>query len=505
MDNRLGESHELHNHLSTSNSTLLNDLERQQEDQCVISHPPSRTSDRSTAFLDGLRGLAALFVFIQHYIGSFDANVHEHGFGEHGNYYLASLPFLRILFSGGSAAVAIFFVLSGYVLSKSPLGLLRNGKRYACGMSLASSIIRRPIRLYIPPLGVTLAFAILMHAPFGILPEVPWPQPKGTIFAELTNWLFESINFFSPFRTHGSNQAWFSYSLVAWTIPIELKGSMLIYVLTAIYAFSGSPLSLSLLFLLITVIVLLHLGVWTMACFIAGLILAYLDVYSLDTTYLARRFTQRAQSLFRHVIFIIGYFLLCQPAHAGHPEYSLDTPGWYHLTVLTPKAYDKDQYYRYWHSWGAALMVYSTLRIQWLQQLLNTRPLRYLGKVSFMLYLVHLPVLAILGDRLGRMLGQVSPGAKESWWNNRLYVPDVGPVGMSSRWLVSVVIMLSICLGIADFGTRVLDTPSVRAGKKIVQKLGLDKGVSGRKEMETEGARLPEHSVYSPVPNFRAP
>lgn len=251
---------------------------------------------------------------------------------------------------------------------------------------------------------------------------------------------------------------------------------------------------------MISAILLLHLGEWTMACFIAGVILSYIDVYSLDTTYLARRFTQRAQSLFRHLLFITGYYLLCQPVHDGSPEYSLNTPGWYYLTLLTPRAYDENQYYRFWHSWGAVLLIYSTLRIQWLQQLLDTRPLRYLGKVSFLLYLVHLSVLTVLGGRLGRIVGNVPMGAKESWLDNKLYIPDIGPVGMSSRFLVALVIVLSVCLGIADLGTRVLDTPSVRAGKIITHRLGLDQRISGRKEVEKEGVRLPEHSVHAPVP-----
>ena len=91
-------------------------------------------------------------------------------------------------------------------------------------------------------------------------------------------------------------------------------------------------------------------------------------------------------------------------------------------------------------------------------------------------------------------------GAKESWLDNKLYIPDIGPVGMSSRFLVALVIVLSVCLGIADLGTRVLDTPSVRAGKIITHRLGLDQRISGRKEVEKEGVRLPEHSVHAPVP-----
>ena len=137
-----------------------------------------------------------------------------------------------------------------------------------------------------------------------------------------------------------------------------------------------------------------------MACFIVGPLLAYLDIHSLDTKYISRRCTERTQSLLKHILFAIGYYLVRQSSHDGHPEYIPDTPGWHFLTVITPKAYDKDQYYRYWHSWGAMLVVYSTLRLQWMQQSLSARPLRYLGKVSFMLYLVHLALLGIFRNRV---------------------------------------------------------------------------------------------------------
>lgn len=500
MAERLEESHELNDRFTNADSTLLASLEHQQPIHNVIPNYPPRAPDRSTAYLDGLRGLAALSVCIQHYIGFFDGNVHEHGFGENGNYYLASLPFLRIVFSGGSAAVAIFFILSGYVLSKSPLGLLRNGKRRACGMSLASAFIRRPIRLYGPPLGVALAIAILMHAPFGISSELTWAPPEATVFAELKTWLFDSIKFFSPFRTHGSNQGWFRYSIVIWTIPIELKGSILVYTLISIYLFTRSPQSLSLLFLSIASIVLLHLGKWTMACFIAGLVLAFIDTHSLDTTYLTRYCTPQAQSLLSHMSFVVGYYLLCQPAHASKPEYSLDTPGWHTLSLLTPRVYNKEQYFRYWHSWGALLVLYCALRIQWLQRFLNTRPLRYLGKVSFMLYLLHLPILGILGNRIARMFGQVSQNAETSWWNNRLHIPDVGPAGMSSRFLASLTVVLPIILGISDLGTTMLDTPSVRLGKRIAQRLGLRDAASRGKDVDTGEGGLPAHSMSTLTP-----
>lgn len=459
---------------------LIDDAERQEP--LGEGLPLPQTTDKSTSYLDGLRGLAALFVFIQHYIGLFDMNIHEHGFGENGHYHFVSLPFIRVIFAGGSAAVTVFFVLSGYVLSKAPLRLIRDRRQDAIVKRLMSAVARRPLRLYLPALGASLIWAALMHLPSGIVPESAWAHPKESIFSELANWVVESVKFFNPFQTHGSNREWYSYNLVMWTIPIELKGSMLVFGLVAADAFSRSPRSVSLSIFALAVLVLLQFAKWTMACFIAGLMLASIDVYALDTIFLAHRFTKRAQSFVWHAIFITGWYLLSQPSHDGRPEYSLETPGWHRLTLLVPKAYDKDQYYRYWHSWGAVLLVYSILRVQWLQRFLNTKPLHYLGRVSFMLYLVHLPVLDIFGDRIARMFGNVNAGSQESWWDNRLCIPDVGPVGLSSRWLVSLAIALPISLGIADVGTKLLDVPSVKAGKRLVQNLGLEQSAPAKEE-----------------------
>ena len=454
-------------------ATLLDELERQ-EATGADSDPEKQQKprDSSTAYLDGLRGLAALFVVIQHYVGGFDMNVHEHGFGENGNYYFASLPFVRIIFSGGSAAVAIFFVLSGYVLSIGPLKVLRAGDRDAIYPRLASAVVRRPVRLYLPPLAVTFIFAILLHAPFDLVPKSPWPPRKDGLFAELGNWVVESLKFFNPFRTHGSNQGWFTYSLVVWSIPIELKGSMLIYGLTAVDTASRAPQTLFLLALAFSVIAQLQFAYWTMACFVAGYILASMDSNSLDQKFFARSFTPRTQSFIFHGLFFVGFYLLCQPSHDGQPHYASDALGWGVLSSMVPAAYDANQYYRFWHSYGAVLSVYSTLHIKWVQSFLSTRPLKYLGKVSFLLYLVHLPVIAIFGDRIGRMLGNV-PFGPDSWWDNWIPIPDIGPAAMSLRFLTCLALVLPVCLAVAHLGTIWLDEPSVKAGKKIVQKLGL--------------------------------
>ena len=248
-----------------------------------------------------------------------------------------------------------------------------------------------------------------------------------------------------------------------WTIPVELKGSMLVYGLVALNALSSSS-TLAIFFReAVLTIVLLQLGYWTMACFEAGLLLSYIDIFALDIRS-TKCLAAGTQSIFFNAIFVLGYYFLCQPAHAGNPEYCLKTPGWRWPSLLTPTTYGAEQYYRYWHSLGAVLFIYAALRVSWLQRFFSTRALQYLGHVSFVLHLVHLPLLYILGESV----------RCASWWDNKLWIPDFGPAGFNSRFLASIGITSAICLPAADAATRLIDRPSVRLGKKITTRLGLE-------------------------------
>ncbi|KAJ8607242.1 hypothetical protein MRB53_040428 [Persea americana] len=77
---------------------------------------------RSTAYLDGIRGLAAFVVYIAHNLLSANGLMVpiEVAWGFEGNYYLINFPFLRMLFTGSHASVPIFFIISGYVNARKP-------------------------------------------------------------------------------------------------------------------------------------------------------------------------------------------------------------------------------------------------------------------------------------------------------------------------------------------------------------------------------------------------
>ncbi|KJY02206.1 acyltransferase like protein [Zymoseptoria brevis] len=445
--------------------------------------PKSPAQHRSTAYLDGLRGLAAFFVYYYHHLswfygptapfvwglGHVDAETGE------GGWYFVQLPWIRIFFSGGNPAVAIFFVLSGYVLSISPFRKLHDGRRKDVLNSLVSATVRRPFRLYIPVIGVSLAFVVAMHLPFGLAPKVGWPTPKDSLAAELAEWVPQTLRVLNPFALLGITKPWYIYDPPAYTMAIEYVGSMLVFALLACLTFIRSARLHGLILVLLGLAFLLTYH-WTWAMFTMGMFLALNDVETFDSTF-PSRFGARATNTLHHTSFIVGWYLLSQPAgpmDAG--KMSMDTPGWYILTNIIPSIYigPNKEYWRWWNAWGALLLVYSVLRIRWLQRFFTSRPLVYLGRLSFMLYLTHTPVLWTFADRVYRAWGNVPAEGMSTWWDGRFEVPNWGPHGFGTRWFLAQGVVLPVQFLVAEGATRGIDRPSIEVGRWIVGRLGLE-------------------------------
>lgn len=468
-------------------SRLCDDLEDEDPMQSGLLDPlptynneePKRVekNEQRTAFLDGLRGFAAFLVYMSHHVPwwyGMDGYL-GHGFGYHGERYFAQLPFIRSLFSGGAAAVAIFFVLSGYVLSVSPLRMLRQRKRKTAYRSLASAFIRRPLRLFIPPIGVSLTFAMIMHLPFGLAPHLQWPVAEASIFAELKAWIVEVCWMMNPLEAHGIFTKWFRYDPPVWTMAIEFAGSMLVY--SSIALFSPAPPRIRTYLFAATGLLLFATYRWEMALFMGGIVLSINDLDGFDIAFLSKRLTDRGRAILYNAIFFAAWWILCEPAGVRDPERSYNTPGWYYLSMVVPKNYLDNEYYRFWNTIGAIMLVYSVLRLEWLQAVFSRPWLRYLGKISFSLYLTHIPLEWTVGDRIYRLLGVVRQEFTTPY-DGLLTVPDIGPRGFSLGFIVAQMVILPLNILLADLGTKVLDDPSVKAGKWVAGKLGLNKSNS---------------------------
>lgn len=198
----------------------------------------SKSNTSNIAVLDGLRGFACLFVFNNHYSNNFSWAPLDSYNGEDRALFI-QLPFIRLGWAG-SFMVAIFFVISGYVLSVKPLKQMRSKQPdQQILQTLSSSIIRRGLRLYLPSLADL--FIVLVLAQIGAF-DYSWqvlqegasltaiefpPHLFPTLSEQLSDFWTEMLWLFRPFW--GPIQTGPGYDVHLWTIPYEFGCSMVLF------------------------------------------------------------------------------------------------------------------------------------------------------------------------------------------------------------------------------------------------------------------------------------
>lgn len=170
-------------------------------------------------YLDSLRGLACILVVLSHLTLVYFPYLHNFGDGvipdefpvQHALY---NLPFS--FFYSGSAAVYIFFVLSGIVLTKSV--------RYYNATHICGLVASRYPRLMIPALASCILQFIVLYFIYN--------ESAG---GELSSWfygIYVKPSFFDALRS-GVFDAFFKghsiYNTALWTMQIELYGSIAVY------------------------------------------------------------------------------------------------------------------------------------------------------------------------------------------------------------------------------------------------------------------------------------
>lgn len=439
-----------------------------------------RTTDRPTAYLDGLRGIAALIVYFYHFAIQWRLDL-VHGYGtpavSPNNQIIQAVPF-RLLISG-RASVSTFFVISGYVLSTRALRQIYSrqdpGRVLA---TLSGSFLRRPFRLYLPIITVTAFLAFLVQLPgAGIWWYKPDPVTRGgvppiapTPAAQFSHWLSSISMLAYPFRTYylrGDRRPVghiVEYDGPLWTIPTEFKGSVIVFSLLLAFSRARNRI-LPLAFVFLGGVAWqFSRGDADTALFCAGMFLAELDIavpatkFAVQTaqrTYRRLRWTSAlAAHILHHVIvtslFAIAVYLLCFPEMK--PALA---PGFRTLSMWTPVWYiggGASGIQMFWISVGSALLVATLvyapplrmpsgdalapgsaplpvdeqqkmpdLTKKWderplLQWPFITRFAQYMGTISFSLYLVHECVDHFVGTHWS------NPGC-DMWraWDSKLF------------------------------------------------------------------------------------
>ena len=176
----------------------------------------------------GLRGVASFVVVTGHLCTAFAPYLHSPAPEINKTPLLFQLPFLRLCV-GGRAAVAIFFIVTGFVNSLNPLKGSYAGNTDLVLSNVAKSTFTRSARLVIQTtLATCIAWTFCQLGALGIatLANSDWlrmvsPKPDSTMLAALAG-LFRALILF---WNKGENR----YEPVHWTRVYFLKGSKQIY------------------------------------------------------------------------------------------------------------------------------------------------------------------------------------------------------------------------------------------------------------------------------------
>ncbi|WP_407174528.1 acyltransferase family protein [Bradyrhizobium sp. STM 3562] len=328
-------------------------------------HVAGRAEEARIRYLDGLRGVAALTVLISHTIMTVIPAI----ITLQPNDSLADPALVQFaigvgkspigLLWNGNSAVCIFFVLSGYVMADFAAGTR---------LGFTAQIVRRYVRLALPILLISTFAYLLLR--FGLFHNAQaskilgsawlghWYQfgPSGRVMA------FEAL--IGTFLT-GSAE----YNCNIWTMRTELVGSL--YILT-IGAIGRNARERAVLYALFG------------AVFYSEYVLLFV-IGALFREFHGKIHDRASPTWLPILAFAIGCYFCSMPDALPN-----DPLPWYDL--LMPRIFTLDNA-RYWHSIGASLLVFGVLHSFAVQRLFSSTVAQFLGRISFTLYLMHIPLL----------------------------------------------------------------------------------------------------------------
>lgn len=400
------------------------------------------SSRRNTAYLDGLRGVAALCVLFTHtqewaqsdYGNNVD--VLRASYGHKGPYLFACLPGIRLFFGGGGGvAVSLFFVMSGYVLSSKSHRLILSRDLGSLTKCVSSAIFRRWFRLFLPIFAINFMWMTSWYLGVkSVRPEHDhWPI-SDSYTAELHR-LFNVMSELSSLFGAKERERFRIYNPPIWTIPAEFEGSVVVYMsmlglsqFTPKFHFLGEA---------ILCMYFLHLRQFSLALFVSGMMICHVDTINRETAAIHHL---HLGPILQKRMWIVWCSLWIGGIYLG----SLFENLWANF-------------------FSAILMMIAAPRIHLIKTLLESWFCQYLGKVSYALYLTHMPVLWIIGGRIFAFFGRYR-GEPELYgsWGNVISLPAGGPVGLEINTIVPSFFFFLFAFATANVATKFIDEPSVR-------------------------------------------
>jgi len=367
-------------------------------------------------YLDSLRGLASISVILSHFVLAYRLDIQ----------FKALFYSPLHLFFDGFAAVTFFFVLSGYVLTLS----LDRKKEIAIG----DFYLKRLFRI-MPAYIVTLIISLICYSYYSVIRTNPessewinsfWSKPQ-----DLNSFLRQLIFLRTP--GHGE--------LVCqnWTLNEEMKFSFLIPFLY----FIGKKSS-SLLFLTFNIVlaVLFNASVFVFH-FSMGIYLALNQ--------------DRILTFFKKLKAQYAILIGCLTVLLYTYRYTIPMYYYYHFRKLN--FLNNDDMIWVFTGLGSFLILlycFSNLKIQ---SILNHSFFRFIGKLSYSIYLLHILVLIFLVP---------------------MFIHQLNNWGLSNKylvWLSALGVLLIITFLLAYILTTLIEIPFVKLGSKLIKRYNVRKNI----------------------------
>jgi peptidoglycan/LPS O-acetylase OafA/YrhL len=312
---------------------------------------PEARSGRRLAGLDGLRGLAALYVVVNHvFLRAFPG------------YPVDNAPFWAGLFIYGRFAVLVFIVLSGFSLALSPA---RHGWR----LGEISAYARRRARRILPPYWAALAFSLAVA--WLIVPQPGRGVPDlSSVFAN--GFLVQNIVSGPP-----------TPNAAFWSIAVEVQLYLLLPVLLLLVRRRGAAAMVATVALVVAAVGIVGPHVAGLDTFViqSPPDLAALFALGVVSAGIVGTGAARRSWPWPWLALAAAVPVLATIAWQGS-VWTLDRLYWVDLALAPAIA--------------CLLVGLATGCPATLVRLLEARPIRGLGSSSYSLYLTHAPIIAIV-------------------------------------------------------------------------------------------------------------
>ena len=397
---------------------------------------------------------------------------------------LVQLPFIRVIYSG-RPMVHVFFVISGFVLSRKPLQLVRAHRYDDLHRTLSSSVFRRAVRLYLPAAFSTLFVLLLIRA--------GWSRPPidGGFLAQVEDWAGAMFDMSKPWQWDVIRNL--RYDMHTWTLPVEMVMSMLLFATITGLSRCKVPVRFGLLMMIM--LYCFRNARWAAVEFLGGSLIAEIDLIQDERLYKApslqpasleeanlsedllnpfdstsisahvrpysAALKTRAWSVFWWIQLTLALWICGWPNHGVE-----EVPGLAWLAKHAPEPYltlGEEHYMDWraapWYILASLQIVFACQQLPLVQSFLNTSPIQYLASISFALYLMHGPLFDSIGPVMMNPILRSVTGIHEAGVWELFFV-----------WIAGLLALGIPCLWAADLFWRFVDRPCVEFARWMERK-----------------------------------